>query len=77
MAYVVWSALRVQSDQSSSRVPSESSPSQSGPAFLLPLAAVLSPVDQLDADFYPFVNFSSTEQGGVLAKESDEASGRR
>jgi hypothetical protein len=34
-------------------------------------------VDQLDADFYAVVNFSSTEQGGVFAKESDEARGRR
>jgi hypothetical protein len=44
--------------------------SQGGPAFLLPLSAVLSPVDQLDADLYAVVNFSSTEQGGVLQKRA-------
>src|SRR5215208_5292037 len=39
LGYVLWSALRVQSDPSSSRVPSESSPSQErGPAFLLPVS---------------------------------------
>jgi hypothetical protein len=32
---------------------------------------------QLDADLYAVVNFSSTEQAGVLAKVSDEARGRR
>jgi hypothetical protein len=41
----------LQSDQSSSRAPSESPPSQSGPAFLLPLAAIqktlfLGPMDR-------------------------------
>jgi hypothetical protein len=34
-------------------------------------------LDRLDADFYAVVNFSSTEQGGVLAKERTEATARR
>jgi hypothetical protein len=75
--YVLGSFSVLQSDQSSSRASSETSPSQSSPAFLLPLAAVLGSVDRPDATFHAFVNFSSTEQGGVLARERDEATGRR
>jgi hypothetical protein len=52
-------------------------PSQSDPAFLLPLAAVLERPDRPDADFHPGVNFSPTEQCGVLAKERAEATGRK
>jgi hypothetical protein len=67
----------LQYDQSSSRVPSEPSPSQSGPAFLLPVPAVLGRPDRPDADFHPGVTFSPTEQCGVLAKERAEPTGRR
>ena len=42
LGYVLGLAPLVQSDQSSSRVLSETFPSQSGPAFLLPPSAVLS-----------------------------------
>ena len=41
-------------------MPSEPSPSQSGPAVLLPLAAVLGSLDRLDADFDAFVTFAGT-----------------
>jgi len=42
LAYVLSPSSVLRSDQSSSRVPSETFPSQSGPAFLLPPSAVLS-----------------------------------
>lgn len=53
------------------------SPSQSGPAFRMRPPAVMGSVGRPDVNYHAFVNFSSTEQGGVLAKERDEATGRR
>ena len=45
--YVLGPSSVLQSDQSSSRVPSETTPSQErGPAFLLPLTAVLGYMDR-------------------------------
>jgi hypothetical protein len=69
LAYVLRPSSILQSDQSSSRVPPESSLSHSGPAFLLPLPAYMVRLDRLDADSYAVVNLSSTEQCGVLARE--------
>jgi hypothetical protein len=46
LGYVLRPASVIQSDQSSSRVPSESSPSQSGPAFLLPPPAYVVRLDR-------------------------------
>jgi hypothetical protein len=60
LGYVLGAFSVLQSGQSSSRVPSEPPPSQSGPAFLLPLAAVLGSLDRLDADFDAFVTFAIT-----------------
>src|SRR5918995_4728475 len=44
LAYVLGASSILQSDLSSSRAPSESFPSQSGPAFLLPLGTVPGPL---------------------------------
>ena len=46
LRYVLRVSSILQSEQSSSRVPSESSPSESGPAFLLPLPEVVGRLDQ-------------------------------
>jgi len=61
LGYVLGLAPLVQSDLSSSRVPSGTTPSlERGPAFLLPLAEVLGSLERLDADFAAFVTFAIT-----------------
>jgi hypothetical protein len=56
----------LQSEQSSSRARSEPSPSQNGPAFLLPLPRVLGHLGRPDTEFHPTSWLRRSEKFGAL-----------